>query len=442
MSSFTKLGLDPWLDDTLRSMKITSPSQIQSSCIPEILKGRDCIAGAKTGSGKTIAFMAPILHNWARDPSAIYALVLTPTRELAMQIAEQVAALGAPVSCKQSVVIGGMDSIPQSISLANKPNIVVATPGRLADIIKSNGPEVTDSLKRIKYLVLDEADRLLTPTFAEDLDTCITAIPKSDDRQTLLFTATITDAVRSLKDKFAPQGKPPVFVVELDSVLDQSINKIKVPERLSQYYIFLPSYVREAYLHCLLTNEDNADKTCIVFVNHTRTAEILARMLKHLEVRVTALHSQMKQRARIDSLARFRVGAARVLVATDVASRGLDIPNVSLVVNYSIPSDAHDYFHRVGRTARAGNRGTSISLVSERDVDRIHNIENHMTVKLEKYSDKLLNEDMVVEKSIQPVAVAKRQAILELEKDDSSNPREKRRKQRKLTAIGMHKKRI
>lgn len=404
MSSFEQLGVTKWLDESLAAMAIYRPSDIQKSCIPPILAGRDCIGGAKTGSGKTIAFAAPMLTKWSKDPYGICGLVLTPTRELALQIAEQFRALGANMNVKVSVITGGTDMIKQTLELERRPHFVVATPGRLADHIKSSGEDTIGGLRRVKYLVMDEADRLLSPSIAPDLAVCMDVLPPASKRQTLLFTATITDAVRSLRER-----SPQVYIHEVPE------SAMALPATLKQYYLLVPSHVKQAYLYSLLVNEEYADKTAIVFVNRTQTAEHVRRTLQLLDVKTTSLHSQLPQQERINSLARFRARAARVLVATDVASRGLDIPEVGLVVNFDIPADPDDYIHRVGRTARAGRKGESISLVSERDVERIKSIESRVNAEMEE--SKLITDKSVVDSALKKVSIAKRQAVLEMDRD-------------------------
>ncbi|KAF9961210.1 hypothetical protein BGZ70_008337, partial [Mortierella alpina] len=192
--SFGQLGLASWLVNALKAMSISKPSEIQTKCIPEILAGRDVIGGAKTGSGKTAAFALPILQKLSEDPYGVFAVILTPTRELAFQIAEQFNVLGKTINLKDVVVVGGLDMMTQAIALSKRPHIIIATPGRLRDHINSSGDSM--NLSRVKFLVLDEADRLLTETFADDLGGILEALPKK--RQTLLFTATMTDAVLEL----------------------------------------------------------------------------------------------------------------------------------------------------------------------------------------------------------------------------------------------------
>ncbi|KAJ8100118.1 P-loop containing nucleoside triphosphate hydrolase protein [Lipomyces tetrasporus] len=396
-------------------MAIRRPSQIQIACIPQILKGRDCIGGARTGSGKTIAFAAPILEKLAEDPFGVFALVLTPTRELALQISEQFAALGASMNLKQAVIVGGMDMVTQGLALQKRPHVVVATPGRLADHISSSGEEAIAGLRRVQVLVLDEADRLLTPGFAEDLEVCMGVMTKAKNRQTLLFSATVSQSVMQLKES----SKNDIFIHEVGS------NSISIPDTLGQTYLFIPKHVREAYLVSLLTLPLNERKSAIVFVNRATTAEVLKRVLRIMDVRVTSLHAQLSQRERMDSLGRFRAEAARVLVATDVASRGLDIPVVQMVINFDIPADPDDYIHRVGRTARAGRAGESISFVTEHDIVRIKAIEERVGKVMIKYEH--VTESMVIRDSLQQTSNAKREALMDWERENSGSSRRKRK---------------
>ncbi|KAJ1666667.1 putative RNA helicase [Coemansia sp. RSA 1813] len=402
MCSFRELGLDQWLVDSLSAMAISRPTEIQRACIEPILAGRDVIGGAQTGSGKTAAFALPILQKLSEDPYGVFAVVLTPTRELAYQIAEQFEVLGKGVSLRVTVAIGGVDMVTQAIEMSRRPHIVVGTPGRLADLIESSSDAV--HFQRVRYLVLDEADRLLTDTFASDLAVIMREIPKT--RNTLLFTATMTPSILTLRNR-SPQ--PFVHVCK---------SNIATVASLVQNYIFVPSHVKEAYLvHLLKSNvkklekrinaqladsndnddndttdgEDNEDgtvgkdKSIIIFVGQCKTAESLRVMLFELGFRVTALHSKMPQRERLSSLGKFKAEAVRILIATDVGSRGLDIPSVELVINMHVPRDPDDYIHRVGRTARAGRGGRAITIMSERDIKLIHNIEARIGKQLGEF---------------------------------------------------------
>ncbi|QLG73004.1 hypothetical protein HG535_0E00880 [Zygotorulaspora mrakii] len=422
-SSFKSLGLPKWLIDSLSAMKITQPSAIQKGCIPKILQGSDCIGGAKTGSGKTIAFAAPMLTKWSEDPSGMFGVVLTPTRELAMQIAEQFTALGSSMNIRVSIVVGGESIVKQALELQRKPHFIIATPGRLAHHIMNSGEDTIGGLIRTKYLVLDEADFLLTTTFAKDLGVCIGALPPKSKRQTLLFTATITDQVRALKDTVQQDGKPPLFSYEVEMV-----DNVAIPSTLRTEYILIPEYVKEAYLYQLLTCEAYSESSAIIFVNRTTTAEILRRVLKNMDIRVASLHSQMPQQERTNSLQRFRANAARVLIATDVASRGLDIPIVELVINYDIPSDPDVFIHRSGRTARAGRSGDAISFITQRDVSRIEAIESRINKKMVECGK--VHDTAVIRKCLSKVTKAKREALMAMEKENFGERKKSQRKKK------------
>ncbi|XXG96755.1 Cytoplasmic GTPase/eEF2-like protein (ribosomal biogenesis) [Hypoxylon texense] len=428
-TTFESLKLRPWLVQSLANMAIKRPTGIQKACIPEILKGRDCIGTSRTGSGKTVAFAAPILQKWAEDPSSIYAVVLTATRELALQIYEQFKAISSPQSLKVILVTGGSDMRPQAIALAQRPHVVIATPGRLADHIRSSGEDTICGLRRVKYVVLDEADRLLAAggpgSMLPDIEECLGVLPPSTQRQTLLFTATITPEVRALKDMPPKPGKESAFVCEVDT------QTLAIPTTLHQMYIQVNVTHKEYYLHTFLLTEVNLEKSLIIFCNRTSTAEYLHHLLRLLDHRVTSLHSRLPQRQRVDNLGRFRASAARILVATDVASRGLDIPEVSLVVNYDVPQDPDDYIHRVGRTARAGRKGDAVTFVGQRDVERIHAIETRVGRDLEKWEEEGVNlESRFIRDHMKEVGEKKREALLNIEEHREVGGKRKRKKLR------------
>ncbi|KAF2437220.1 ATP-dependent RNA helicase DBP8 [Karstenula rhodostoma CBS 690.94] len=411
--SFASLDVSPWLIASLASMEIKKPTGIQKACIPEILKGRDCIGGSRTGTGKTVAFSVPILQKWSEDPCGIFALMITPTRELAIQIFEQVKAIGSRQSVKVILITGGADQREQALQLASRPHVVIATPGRLAEHIKTSGEDTICGLRRVRFVVFDEADRLLAPgkgSMLPDLETCLSVLPPPGRRQTLLFTATVTPEVLALKERPQTPGKPPIFVCEVDT------ETLAIPPKLQQLYIMTPVTHKECYLHVLLSTPENLKKSVIIFCNRTKTATLLEYMLRLLDHRVTALHSGLKQAERVSNLARFRAQAARILVATDVAARGLDIPEVALVVNFDVPRDPDDYIHRVGRTARAGRVGHSVTFVGQRDVDLIHAIEERVGKNLEEYEEEGVSvEGRVVREALKPVTEKKREALLQIE---------------------------
>lgn len=413
-ATFSTLGVDPWLVSSLSHMSIKYPTRIQKSTIPQILAGSDCIGGSRTGSGKTIAFGLPILQQWAREPSGIFALVLTPTRELALQIYEQFQAIGGGQGIKCVLVTGGAEMRVQAIELAKRPHIVIATPGRLADHIDNSGEDTICGLRSCKFVVLDEADRLLAGgtkgSMLPDVETCLSVVPPPAKRQTCLFTATVTPEVRALKEMPRTANKPPVYVCEVD------MDSLAIPETLTQTYQLVNVLHKEKYLHIMLLTPENKDKTTIIFCNRAETSNLLEYLLRSLEHRVTALHSKLQHQDRISNLARFRAKAARILVATDVASRGLDIPDVGLVINYDLPRNPDDYIHRVGRTARAGRRGTSVSFVGQRDVELVHAIEARVGREMDEYMEEGVNvETRVVRDALNVVGDKKREAMLSIE---------------------------
>ncbi|KAJ1340781.1 hypothetical protein BSLG_004875 [Batrachochytrium salamandrivorans] len=385
-ASFESIGLRPWLIESLNAMSIRQPSEIQQACIPHILNGRDVIGSAKTGSGKTATFALPILQKLSDDPYGVFALVITPTRELAFQIAEQFRVLGTGINLKQTVIVGGLDMMTQALEMSRKPHVIVATPGRLVDHIRSSSNAI--HFKRIKFLVMDEADRLLDDTFNDDLEVILNELPVK--RQTLLFSATISDEIKALQ-------------------LSSKTTPYSTVEKLDQQFILVSSSVRDAYLSHII-REILVGKTMIIFASKCRTCEMLRIMLKELGLKSTALHAQMPQNDRLGSLAKFKSGIVPILISTDVGSRGLDIPTVQVVINYELPADAADYIHRVGRTARAGRGGLSLSLVSERDINIVLNIEKKTKKKMSEYS---VVENDVLE-ILDEVNLAKRIAKMQL----------------------------
>ncbi|ORY40006.1 DEAD-domain-containing protein [Rhizoclosmatium globosum] len=374
--TFEEIGVAKWLCDGLAAISITQPTEIQAACIPQILDGKDTIGASRTGSGKTGLRSPSNLQKLAEDPYGPYALVLTPTRELAYQIAEQFRILGTGISLKLSVVVGGMDMMKQALELTRRPHVIVATPGRLADHIRSSANAI--NFKKLQFLVMDECDRLLMILSSEDLEEILNVCPKK--RQTLLFTATLTEEIEQLN--FSAESKPFVY---------QCAARFDTVEKLDQRYVFIPSTVRDAYM-AYMVRTMLPNKTMIIFTGKCRTAERVRVLLRELGVRSTALHAQMSQNDRLGSLAKFKSGIVPILIATD------------------LPADAADYVHRVGRTARAGKGGLSVSLVTERDIDILQNIEGKINKKLEEYP---VPEKPVLD-TLNEVGLAKRVANMHL----------------------------
>lgn len=400
--SFSDLKLNSWIVRQCETMGLKHPTPIQTNCIPRILAGDDCIGCAKTGSGKTFAFALPILQKLCEEPYGIFGLVLTPTRELAFQISDQFAVIGKAINLKQCVITGGMDMVQQGQELSKKPHIVIATPGRLADHLESCN---TFSMKKIKFLVLDEADRLLAGGggFDEQLKIIFDALPKK--RQNLLFSATITDALEKVKEVASNK----VFMWEAPA-------EVATVEQLDQFYILCPVSVKDSYLvqTVRMFQEKNEKGSIMIFTDTCKNCQLLSMTLNEVGFENVALHAMIRQKERLAALTRFRSNIIRILIATDVASRGLDIPAVELVLNHTIPNLPKDYIHRVGRTARAGRGGMAISLVTPHDIRLLHTIENTINTKLKEY----VVEDKEVMKILTQVSVTRREAEIKL---DESN---------------------
>lgn len=372
---------------------------------------------AQTGTGKTAAFALPILHRLAEDPYGVFALVVTPTRELAYQLAEQFRALGSCLNLRCAVVVGGMDMINQSQALMQRPHVVIATPGRIKVLIDQN-PDMPSIFSRTKFLVLDEADRVLDVGFEEELRVVFQSLPKN--RQTLLFSATMTSDLQTLLELSG--NKAYVYA---------AYEGFQTVESLKQQYVFIPKNVKDVYLlHILSRMEDMSIRSAIIFVSTCRSCHLLGLLLEELDLEVAALHSFKSQSLRLAALHQFKSGKVPVLLATDVASRGLDIPTVDLVINYDIPRFPKDYVHRVGRTARAGRGGLAISLVTENDVDLIHEIEADLGKQLDKFECK---ENEVLA-DITKVYKAKRVATMKM-MDDGFEEKAEARKAQKLKTL-------
>eukprot|EP00742_Colponemidia_sp_Colp-10_P002468 GILJ01002630.1.p1 GENE.GILJ01002630.1~~GILJ01002630.1.p1 ORF type:complete len:467 (-),score=80.16 GILJ01002630.1:121-1521(-) len=367
--SFERLGVSNWLIKNCENMGIRTPTPIQTRCIPSVLAGKNVIACALTGSGKTATFALPILQKLSEEPYGVFALVLTPTRELAFQIADQFRALGATMGLKDAVIVGGMDMMTQALALSKRPHVVIATPGRLADHLDKD-PSHAKLFKSLQFVVLDEADRLMDSSFGNDLNAILTVMPSQ--RQTLLFSATMTKNMEDL-NRLMGDRQPVRFDVNPPT---------STVDTLNQQFMFMPAKVKECYLLHLL--KQFGDISIIIFTSTCRSCQLITTMLQQLEFSATCLHSLQSQQRRLASVGKFKSGLAKILVATDVASRGLDIPSVELVVNFDVPRMVPDYIHRVGRTARAGRIGSSVTLISQYDIQLVQKIEEMTGKKMEE----------------------------------------------------------
>ncbi|KAJ2661472.1 ribosomal RNA processing protein [Coemansia sp. RSA 1200] len=391
-TTFAAIGVMKQLCEACDKLGFKAATEIQAKSIPWALEGRDVIGLAQTGSGKTAAFALPILQALWENPTPLFACVMAPTRELAYQISETFEALGSAIGARCAVIVGGMDMISQQIALSKRPHIVVCTPGRLQDHLENTKGF---SLRTLKFLVMDEADRLLDMDFGPKIDQILKAIPR--DRTTFLFSATMTTKVAKLQR--ASLSNP--VKVEVST-------KYSTVEKLLQYYMFFPFKHKDCYLVWLLN--ETAGQSAIVFARTCNEVLRMALLLRGLGIEAIPLHGQLSMDKRMGALNKFKSGARRVLVATDVASRGLDIPAVDLVVNYDIPTFSKDYIHRVGRTARAGRSGRAVSFVTQYDIELLQRIEQVIGKKLETFPSEM-DEVLVIQER---VGEAQRMAAIEL----------------------------
>ncbi|CAL52279.2 Helicase, C-terminal [Ostreococcus tauri] len=372
MATFDELGLCNVVLKILKRVHFRSPSDVQSTCIPQILAGKDVIGIANTGSGKTAAFALPIVDMLSRDPYGIFALCLSPTRELANQIADQFTVFGAGTGLNCMVITGGEDLIQQATALSRRPNIVVATPGRLFEHFMHSSNTV-QYFSKLKCLILDEADRLLDSSFAAELKYLMSNLPQQ--RQTLMFSATITKSVTALQSMLGDA----VFYYE-----DKSVKKTAV--RCSQSYCFMPERIKDVNLVKLVRELALVEaKRTIIFTATIQKCELLSQMLTTLGIPSSSLHAAKKQKERLNSLGVFKNGTVQILVATDVAARGLDLPSVDMILNYDVPTDVRQYIHRIGRTARFEASGKAVTFVTQFDILKLKHIEKTIGQQLDSY---------------------------------------------------------
>ena len=370
--SFSTLGLSPALLRAVHALAHSAPTPIQSAAIPLILKGQDVLASAQTGSGKTLAFALPLLQSWAHDtprplvstPRQARALVLVPTRELAAQVGQVFRDLTQHLShpLKVTVVFGGVSINPQMMGLRGGTDIVIATPGRLLDLIAHNAL----TLSGVRALVLDEADRLLDLGFAEELARILALLPTP--RQNLFFSATFPPAVQDLAQTLL---QAPVRVT--------APSEERPPEIEQRAIAVDPSQRTQLLRHLILQHDWTR---VLVFVATKHAAEIVADKLRKAQIDAEPFHGALSQGKRNQVLADFKASRIRVMVATDVAARGIDIAQLPMVVNYDLPRSTADYTHRIGRTGRAGANGLAISLVSAATQAHWHLIEQRQGLKV------------------------------------------------------------
>ncbi|MBT7178349.1 MAG: DEAD/DEAH box helicase [Nitrospina sp.] len=383
---FDALNLIDPICRAVRDEEYTSPTPIQQKAIPHLLEGRDLLGCAQTGTGKTAAFALPILHllsegDQASGSKSPRALVLTPTRELALQISDSFRVYGRHLNLKQALVFGGVSPKPQINALRRGVDIVIATPGRLIDLYNQRCLR----LDKIEVLVLDEADRMLDMGFLPDIRKIYSMTPKN--RQSMLFSATLPDDILRLTKDFLSD---PVRV---------SVNPpASTVEKIDQRVLFVDRENKGALLESVLQDED-IDKV-LVFARTKHGANRIVKNLGKARIKADAIHGNKSQAARMEALKKFRAGTLQVLVATDIASRGLDVDGITHVINYELPNEAESYVHRIGRTARAGAVGVALSFCDAGEKGYLRQIESTINRTVSVIDDHPYHSESIASKRV------------------------------------------
>lgn len=365
--SFTVFQIDPRLQDSVRSMGFAQPTPIQSATIPAAMTGQDILGSAETGTGKTAAYLLPVLHRLLASPArghAPRALILVPTRELALQVAEQAETLSARTDLRVAAIFGGMAMNSQTNLLRRGVDIVIATPGRLLDHIARKNIAFTT----LQILILDEADRMLDIGFLPDIRRIIALLPR--ERQTMLFSATLVPAIV----KFASQITRNAARIQVEQTT--------APVAITQTLFPVPEHLKAQVLQQLLREEEM--DSVLIFARTKHRADRVARQLQRVNIRAGVIHGDRSQGQRIAALEDFRRGKSRVLVATDIAARGIDVEGISHVVNYDVPMQPEDYVHRIGRTGRMQAAGCAYTLVTPTDENVVRRIESTLQKKIQR----------------------------------------------------------
>ncbi|MEM7035238.1 MAG: DEAD/DEAH box helicase [Chloroflexota bacterium] len=384
---FSSFSLSTSLQKSINAMGFEEATPIQAQAIPLILEGRDMIGCAQTGTGKTAAFLLPALEQLLQNPSKgkkPRVVILAPTRELVIQVADQARKLASRTSLRIASIYGGAKMKRQVDRLRKGVDVVVATPGRLQDHMRRKNIQFSD----LEILVLDEADRMLDMGFLPDIEHIISKMPQ--ERQTLMFSATMSDPIMSLTHQF--QRNPEKIEISI----------ARPPQAINQTLYPVHKHLKTPLLIALIQRLDVT--SALIFSATKQTAEIINRKLTEAEVNVTCIHGDFKQRERVAALEGFRSGKFRVLVATNIAARGLDIEGISHVINYDVPTEPEEYIHRIGRTARADAKGNAITLVTPDDEALIHRIEYLLDRKVDRKTLPDFDYDVPIPSWAQPSA--------------------------------------
>lgn len=362
--SFNTLGLDARLQKSVALLGFEQATPIQAATIPVALTGQDILGSAETGTGKTAAYLIPAIQKLLEQnaPHALRVLILVPTRELALQVNEQAVALCKHTDLRVAPIYGGVGMVNQDQALKRRTDIIIATPGRLQDHMARGHVNFKD----LQILVLDEGDRMLDVGFLPAIRRIARELPR--ERQTMLFSATISAEVMSLASEMT--RKPARIAVE----------KTVTPQAIEQTLFVVPEHQKTEALHQLLADE--AMDSVLVFARTKHRADKIVKHLKKANIRADVIHGNRSQGQRVAALEAFRRGHARVLVATDIAARGIDVEGISHVVNYDVPMQAEDYVHRIGRTGRAEATGSAYTLITPLDEPMVKKIERAVNQKL------------------------------------------------------------
>jgi ATP-dependent RNA helicase RhlE len=383
---FDALNLNDSICRAVRGEKYDNPTPIQAQAIPHLLQGRDLLGCAQTGTGKTAAFALPILHllsekNRAPGTKGARALILTPTRELALQISDSFRVYGRHLNLKQTLVYGGVSPKPQINALKRGVDILIATPGRLIDLYQQRHFR----LDNIEVLVLDEADRMLDMGFLPDITKIYAMTPKN--RQSMLFSATLPDEILRLTKNF------------LNDPVKVSVNPpASTVDKIDQRVLFVDRENKGALLESVL--QDESIEKALIFARTKHGANKIVKNLSRARIKADAIHGNKSQAARMEALKKFRAGTVQVLVATDIASRGLDVEGITHVINYELPNEAESYVHRVGRTARAGAVGVALSFCDAGEKGYLNLIEKTINRTVSVMDDHPFHSDSIATKRV------------------------------------------
>ena len=406
VDSFDDMKLEKWIKKVIAYLSYKSPTIVQKYIIPEILNDKSVIAISKTGTGKTASFCLPILSELSKDPYGLYSIILEPTRELVIQVEEKLKLFSTGFNLRMCSIIGGEDYTTQLKELDKIPHIIIATPGRLVTFLENNYIKLVQNLK---YFVLDEFDQLLNDTIRPDIEKIIKFLP--EDRKTLFFSATIVQTKNELKKYLGKNDTGELYYYnnnedindekEIKDEEEQKNNnsipmkiKNKINEDVDLKYILVPQKLKEHYLLYLLRNKYK-ETSCLIFVNHVKQCDFLYNLCKLFELKVSHLHSKMTQRNRREDLQKFKGSISKFLISTDLASRGLDIKQCDLVINFDMPHTSQTFIHRAGRTGRIGNKGLCISFVSQHDIELLNGIESELDADFKEIEDIDQDEIMV-----------------------------------------------